>query len=430
MSVESWRNRMARALGFQFSGRRDLYEVLGYPREVLPSQLHAMYRRNDIANRIIRAFPCATWRQAPVIRDESGETVKDCAFRNAWEDLADRFKLINVIERADRLSGIGHYGLLVMGFRDGLRPDQPLAPGNHELLYARPYEESHITVTQWDTSPTSPRFGMPIRYTVQTGNVHGGGQTMSMVVHYTRCIHLAEVLDSDNLFGTPRLEPIFNRLQDLEKVVGGSAEAFWLLGNKGMALIADADANLTDEDKAAAKEQAEEYQHQLRRIMTLQGMTVQHLGSESPDPSQTISNLLDLIAGATGIPKRILIGSERGELASSQDENNWAARIEERRRIYADPCILRPLINMLIATGNLPKPVGAWWVEWENADSLGPMASADIALKQAQTIATYSAALMQGAADVVPPSEFREKLLGWDPQPCDAMLLDDEGMGA
>ena len=37
-----------------------------------------------------------------------------------------------------------------------------------------------------------------------------------------------------------------------------------------------------------------------------------------------------MISAETGIPKRILTGSERGELASSQDRDNWFERYPER----------------------------------------------------------------------------------------------------
>ena len=52
---------MTRA-GITFSGRRDLYETLGYLRTLRYEDYYQRYRRGCIASRIIDAFPAATWR--------------------------------------------------------------------------------------------------------------------------------------------------------------------------------------------------------------------------------------------------------------------------------------------------------------------------------------------------------------------------------
>ena len=65
---------------------------------------------------------------------------------------------------------------------------------------------------------------------------------------------------------------------------------------------------------------------------------------------------MKLISAASGIPLRIMTGSERGELASTQDDGNWASRIEERQLHFAEPMILRPLIDRLIELRALPEP--------------------------------------------------------------------------
>jgi hypothetical protein len=201
---------------------------------------------------------------------------------------------------------------------------------------------------------------------------------------------------------------------DLEKVVGGSAESFWLNATRTVTISADKEANLTDEDIASMKTQAEELSHQMRRYVVGQGVSVDALGIEQADPEPNVSTLLDLIAGATGVPKRILVGTERGELSSAQDENNWSSRIDERRKSYATPKILRPLIDALIAVGELPEPVGEWWVEWPEDDTQDPVAKSTIGMNKANALATY--ANSPGAEFVVPVQEFRKEVLGLEPE--------------
>ena len=377
------RARFSKLLGQMFGGKRDLYDVFGYQDDLRAEDYYAMYARGGIAQRIIRAFPQATWRDMPMVKAES-ET-----FSEEFEQFYKDQKLANYLERADRLSTIGHFGLLYMGFSD-VQSDTghsiPLQVGEQpDLLYFSPYGEYNINVASWDMNPQSERYGLPQTYTLQTGSPLAGERRTpkSITAHHSRCIHIAELLDDDETYGTPRLQAVFNRLQDKEKVVGGGAETYWLAANRGMGFTADADADI--EDPEALKEEMEDYVHGLKRWVALQGGELKSLGSDIADPSKTFSTLIDEISGTTGIPKRILLGNEAGELASSQDENNWLSRIDERRETFAAPMIMRPLIDTMIETGNLPDP-GDYEVYWEESDALSEEDIANILDKKASAI--------------------------------------------
>jgi hypothetical protein len=134
------------------------------------------------------------------------------------------------------------------------------------------------------------------------------------------------------------------------------------------------------------------------------------LGSDTPDPSGNLDSLLKLIAGTHGVPLRILTGSEAGELASSQDATNWAAQIDDRRSGYAAPKIVRPFIEKMIETGNLPEPEGTMSIEWDALASLSEKEKADIGKTRAESIAAYVGA--DGADYVMPLREFRYEILG------------------
>lgn len=133
-------------------------------------------------------------------------------------------------------------------------------------------------------------------------------------------------------------------------------------------------------DEAALQEQVDELNHGLRRFLQTRGMNVQDLGSEVVDPSGIFGIIIDMIAAATGIPQRILLGSERGELASSQDASNWAGRIADRRTNWAEPVILRPLIQRLIDWGALPPPRnGEYFFRWQPLFEMSEIDKANIA---------------------------------------------------
>lgn len=426
--LEVVRGRLASALGFTHGGKRDLYEVFGYPPVLTVENFILMYTRSGIATRIIRAFSQATWRDPFVVYDDAGSSSdpksKDYSpFVEAVENLFEKFNVNSVLERVDRLSSLGRYGVLFVGFRDGGRNDQPVTRA--PLLFLQPYVESGVNITQYETDVKNERFGKPILYSLSPTSLLDGSNTVmrqSVSAHWSRCIHVVEWLDQDEVYGLPRLQPIYNYLVDLEKVVGGSAETFWLNAREGLSLTADPDANITDTQLKEMKKQAEEYQHQLRRIFALQGISVDTLQAEVADLSPNVDKLLDLIAGTVGIPKRILIGSERGELSSDQDENNWAARIAERRVGYAAPRILKPLIQLLVDTGNLPEPQGMWGVEWPD-EAQTPEKEANIASVKSTILNNYLS--IPGADLIVPVEEFRSKFLQLDPMPPEGSMVDD-----
>ena len=421
------RNRLASWLGYSHDGDRDLYASFGYKRILMMEDLYAMYRRNDIAYRIINAYPQATWADMPLIRDEKGGSSakkdntgtknKDFSpFVQAVEELFDRLKIMDYLERADRVSQLGRYGVLVMGFAGSDTMAKPLGKGKKELMYLVPYAENACRVVEWCTDTSDPRFGLPTVYEVNPSrDVNYGEKSLpsqSFRVHHTRVLHLAEQLDQDEVFGVPRLEPIYNRLKDLEKVMGGAAECFWLNANRGIHFDVDKDTNLTVEQITDAKQQASDFTNQLKRHILTQGVTANVMGSDVADVEPTFTALLQLIAGSSGIPQRILLGSEAGELASSQDENNWSDRIGERRNSFATRRILEPFIQLMIDTGNLPAPKGCFWVEWPETQ-VSEDKKADIGLKKTQALTAY--ANSPSAPLIMPEQEFRKTILDLPP---------------
>lgn len=436
--VSNWmlryaRSRLAAMMGSSHGGLRNVYEQFGWPQQVMPQQLFNMYLRNPLGSRIIRAYPEATWREYPTIRDEKGDSSqeklssgKDAGKANpnyspfvaAVEDFMDASKAMLYLGRADRLASIGRYGILFMGFDDGQEASKPLPAGKHKLIFMSAYAETSCQITRYDNNRNSPRFGMPEFYTINTnsGMTGGGGliQSLNMSVHHSRVIHIVEFPDENEIFGTPRLLPVYNPLSDLEKVLGGSAETFWLNARQGLALEADKDAELADDAVADMKEQAQEFQHQMGRILAMRGITAKVLNANVADPGPNAEKLLDIIAGGSDIPKRILIGSERGELSSSQDQENWAAKVDARQNNFASPVVLVPFLQKMIETGNIPTPEKAFWVEWPKSNALSETQQAEISAKKAQAIASYVS--NAAAEQLVPPQEFRVDVLGMPPE--------------
>lgn len=421
--TEATARRHPSFLGTSHAGNRDLYAIFGYPDIVSLEELYGMYCRNDIAHRIVRAFPQASWAKVPTVRDDRGSSPdpKKKEYSRFVASVDSYFRNRNLwrtLERADRLASLGRFGILVLGIADGELLSKPLRRGKYPLTYVTPYAEVDVRITKFDTNPRSPRCGMPEIYQVTRNPISlvTKGTTMSIRsfnVHYTRVIHISEVLDQDDTYGLPRLLPLYNRLKDLEKVVGGSAEAYWINSSRALSMIADGDSNLSDDEIEDLKTQADEFTHKLRKWLVGQGIKIESIGAEAQDPGEYIDRLVDLIAGATGVPKRILIGSEAGELASTQDDENWSKRIRERRETFVSPSILMPFVRVLVQIGEVTEPQGDFWCEWPHAGDVTPLDRSTIANNTSSAINTYATSI--DAQAIVPVAEFREHVLGLPP---------------
>lgn len=356
-------------LGKAFQGDRDYYAKLGYPVELTFEQFLAKYMREDIAARIID-FPAEeTWGDGVTVLDGGEDApADDTEFATEFAALSTRLKLAHYCERADKIAGVGRYGVMLIGVAGNGPLSAPVErlSSPADVLYLRPYAEINAAIAQFVTDPTNERYGLPEIYNITMMSGAQGQGTTTLPVHWSRIIHIAENLLDNEVYGIPRLQRVYNRLDDLMKTVGGSAEATWKLMRKGGIFKLDPDARLSPQKEAEFEEQIDELDHGLRRYMQLRGIDYQDLGSDVVDPSGIVDLILSLISGATGIPKRILIGSERGELASSQDERNWAKRVAKRQRNWAEPVILRPFIDRLVQWGALPAPSAdeyhaKWW---------------------------------------------------------------------
>ena len=142
-------------------------------------------------------------------------------------------------------------------------------------------------------------------------------------------------------------------------------------------------------------------------------MEVQDLGSQNVDPSNLVDVIMTVISATRGIPKRILLGSELGELASSQDASHWAGRITSRRSKYAEGRILNVLLKRLAMWGALKLPkIYSWY--WQPLFELSDTDKSVAAKNYADALSVAAGAAAAGAVDL---GEFREKMTPFTVQP-------------
>jgi len=403
--------------GTSHGGKRDLYDIFGYKPQLGPADYAFRFKRGDIAERIVSAYPDAVWSNPPEIIDDA-ETQDMTDFEQKVVDLFDKMKLWSYLRRADVLTRLGRFSVLLLGYSGGSVVSGKPSAGA-EIKYLMPYGESNVRVHTWVKDIKDERFGRPLTYminvcdmsqgkhaTQSTPNTPNGGREVE--VHYTRVLHTAEGLLDNEVYGTPALEKVCNRLDDLEKVVGGGAEVYWMNSRGGLNLNADKDAKIANPEQLT--KEAEDYVNQLTRILKTQGMDVTPIQFATPSPKEAAELIVSLISGATGIPRRILLGLEEGELASTQDNDSWFTRVDERRKKHNEPYQVRPMIDLFIEVGMLPKPKdGKYTVKWPELVTASEKDQADIAVKVAQAISAYVNA--PGADLILTPKQFTVEVL-------------------
>lgn len=340
-------NRMMLALraGLSFGGARDYYQVFGYPKVIQPIDLMARYERQDIAKRVVDSPPDATWAYPPELT-ESPAAVK------VWKELADAQQLWAALLQADKLCAFDQYAVLWLGMSGNTESPAPKITKTNDIKYITAHGAGTVAIDTYEQDTSSERFGMPTTYRISIERV--GTIASSKKVHWTRVVHITDLPVQGKLFAPPRLSHVFNILSDILKIAGGSAETYWLAANRGMQVDVDKEMTLTDTDALALSDEIDEYQHQLRRVLRTRGVKVTNLGSDLADPTGTFGTLLSLLAAATSIPQRILIGAEAGQLASAQDRANWAEFIARRRVTYAQAYVMLPVLRRLEGLGLLP----------------------------------------------------------------------------
>lgn len=381
--------------------KRKLYEALGWSEILYYEDFAGRFRRQGVARRIVSAPPVASWSRAPIVTDGDPES----PFSVAWTTLDRSHRIVHYLTRADIVAGIGRYGVLLLGLPGSLTA---AAPETDRLLYLNPRAEGNAKISHWDDNIASPRYGKPTEYQLKVSPT-GDASSRTLEVHHSRVIHIADNTSESDIYGTPRMEPVWNDLASLEMLVGGSAEMFWRGAFPGFGFNIDPEAML--DSSTDLDEEIQNYLHGFQRYMRLQGIDIKELRPQVSSPKDHVEVVFRNLAGATGIPQRILTGTERGELASRLDEKNWTRMIDTRRHEYCEPVILRPTVDTFIELGILPVPAGGQYkVEWLPLEGPADKDQAIVSRVKAEALVKYADS--RNLRALMPLSAFLRYILG------------------
>lgn len=416
------------------SQKRDIDNECDYPKLITTAMYREMYERNPIAARVVELMPRESWEVHPLVF-ETEDTEVTTAFEESWDLMVKQVRDQNslyedeqsttvwqFLQKVDELSGIGQYGVLLLGIDDGKDLSQPATlyegPGDApvtSLTYMQAFPEYHATVDSYETNSRSPRLGQPLFYKLSLADPNSGGQIANppaadVVVHWTRVVHIADNTKSSRVFGMPRQQQVFNNLLDLRKLYGGSAEMYWQGALPGLSLETNPELGSDVRvDDAALKDAIESYFNGLQRFLRLKHMTARSLAPQVVEPTAQIAAQIEAICIKLEVPIRIFKGSERGELASSQDDAAWNDRKRTRQKRYLSPMVIAPVIDRLIRLGVLRRPE-RFFIFWPDLAAQTEQEKANVAVSRTQAMSQYVGA---GVARLMTELDYLTRVQGF-----------------
>jgi hypothetical protein len=424
---------------------KDIDKECGYEEILTIAYLRQMYDREGIAKRVVRIFPEECWKQDPEILETDDEG--DTQFEKDWDALQKKFKLYSILQRADVMSGIGTFGVILLGITDGKQFIEPVdgvpldgtmpttfpkGSRAQKLAYLRVFDESAVTINKFELDITSPRYGRPLLYNINFIQYGVNTQVIQPVapmptsptpVHWTRVIHLADNKESSEVYGVPRLASVANRIVDLRKVLGGAGEMFYKGGFPGISFEVNPELQAVSTlNREEMREEFEKYQSGLQRYLALVGVTAKSMALQVADPTAHFTTAIKAIACSLGIPWRVFIGTEEAKLAADQDASAWNERVTNRQTKYLTPDVITPFVERLIIMGIL-SPLddmdAGLVVNWADPHTTSDTEKAQIAFQMSQAMGAY----VSGGCDVlVPPKQYLTMFLNFTDEEADAIM--------
>lgn len=406
------RQRMARVVsgGYDFGDTlHNIYLDYGYPDTLEFFNFWNMYRRFGIAKNVVELPVDTGWSTPPEV--EGNEQ-----FNKEVEKLNERINLWVRLKGLDTRQRVGRYAGMFMRVRDGKTPDEPLEGnlgGQAALVEMMPLYESQLEVIESDTVSTSDTFGQPImlQYSQSITGSRNEEANDTINIHASRVVFAAEDSDNDWVYGIPALEPVFNSLMDLRKIIGGGGEGFYK--NAAQSIVFDlrdaASAKVNADKLGDFNEQYDDFtRNRSRRAMWTPGMDANTLSSDLISPKDFFNVALNDVAAGSKIPATILIGQQTGRLASDEDSEGFLANIQSRRLNFMTS-MTRSVFDWLMEFGILPS--SEYEVEWD--DLLAR--SDDEKLGNAERMATINEKQFLSGGDIPFDGDEIREAAGFDP---------------
>lgn len=372
-------NAYTRSMNTMFGGAYALdtkhsnyYDSYGYPKELTFDQFYTRFKRDPLAKAVCERAIKKCWQDYPSLReddDPDNETQQETLIRQRFEELRVWPKLAEV----DLRSRVGEYAAVILRLADGKQMDQPVetVPGGLDgLVEIIPAWQGQLRASDWNSDVMSLDYGKPTMYQFNESSVNPEeGKIRSFNVHPDRVIIWSR---DGTVYGTSVLEGVYNALLDAEKVRGAGGEGFWQAAKGTPHFDVDKDANIQQLAQMLGAADASEIQEKMGEIsdgarkgfdkaLVTQGIKSTNQTYAVPNSREPFEIAVQSVASGAGIPMKILLGSQSGERASTEDANEWNQTCQSRRNNYVKPNIMS-FVERLERFSIIPK--SDWTLNW------------------------------------------------------------------
>lgn len=407
--------------------RRNIYKECNYPESLTSMMYKLMYVREGIATRLVNIFPDECWARDPDITETAGPDLTP-----AEEDIDAIIKRLNLwteLWTLDRISGIGSYGLGLIGVNDNRDLSMPVQgvldnntrDPNAKIVYTPTFmvsfDENLVGIKSLVVDKNSPRWGLPLTYIIKFSEASdlpdfaaANLPKKDTVVHWTRVIHASDGLLTSKYMGVPRLENVYNYILNIQKILGADGEGFWQCGFPGLSVESHPNIERPNIDEEKVRKALYDYFNRMQRSIISGGLTVRSLQVQLEDASPHFRTQMEAIAIAKGVPLRKLMGSEQGKLASEEDTTSWNSSVLRRNVRYTTHHLVLQTLHRFAAFGAIRPWEKDLTVSWPDPNTPTDNAKANIALKNTQAMGLF---VSNGGFLVMHPVDFFIETFGW-----------------
>lgn len=427
-------NALTRSLNTMFAGyfggdaKHDrLYADFGWPEQIQFSNYYQMYQRNGLAYAAIIRPIETCWQEYPELT-ESEETHDKTTLEKQIADHFDKINFWPVLAKADEYSRIGEYAGVIFRFADNKPLNQPVdskAIGLEGLVEVIPAMQGQLKPAERYSDPSdTANYGKVKMWQYNEAGIADGSENTRMenaMIHPDR-VHVWSM--NSSIFGKPVLESCFNDLLTLQKISGAGGEGFWKNAKANPIIQFGKDASMqkiaqglgaingsgqADPSLIADKldEVIGDWQTGLDNTFALQDGEAKFNSIRMDDPEPHRMGALQSLAASISCPLKILIGSQSGERASTEDAKEWNKTCNSRNNKMVKPNVRR-IIRRLVDFGVLPGR--EWYLLWADLTEASTSEKFAIAKDMAEINAKNRGA---GEPITYTANEIRETT-GWD----------------
>lgn len=416
--------------------RRDVDDECGFPKGyVAPESYWDMYNRNPIAARVVEVLPLEVYQVQPLVYERKDDEITP--FEDGWDSLGNTLAEEESYHAEEQgssvfdhllcwevMSRVASYGVLLLGLDDGKDLSQPAEHREGQrLTFLRAFPEHLAQVDRVDDDRKSKRYGRPVEYNITFWDskdvpTRGAGTNYTtQKVHYSRVLHQTNGPTYNAIYGPSAQKHVLRNLLTLDKLYGASGEGYWK--SCFAALSFETHPQLGGNVRVNVpklKDMVENFHNGLQRALYTMGMSVKSLAPSVVDPGPFIDRHIEAVCIKLAVPKRVFMGSERGELASAQDDDNWSDRRKGYQKNHSTPRTVVPFVNRLVNLGVLPEPE-QFFVEWPELGELSPSTKSQVLTARTNAYATY----IEKLSSVIPMKTYMTEFDGMSEETADAI---------